>query len=72
LLASVFRYVTSDNEPVYWFYNYKRGTFYPFAPLPSGQKRDNALELRVSSAMDHELPIEKELERWYPMWDIPF
>jgi hypothetical protein len=72
LLASVFRYVTSDNEPVYWFYNYKRGTFYPFAPLPSGQKRDNALELRVSSAMERELPIEKELERWYPMWDIPF
>ncbi|HEX7102593.1 MAG TPA: hypothetical protein VF201_08125 [Nitrolancea sp.] len=72
LLASVFRYNTAANEPLYWFYNYKRGTFYPFAPLPNGQKRDNALELRVSSAMEHELPVEKELERWYPMWDIPF
>ncbi|MDX6255798.1 MAG: hypothetical protein QOJ11_2132, partial [Frankiales bacterium] len=27
-------------------YLYKRGTFYPFAPLP-GEKRDNALELQL-------------------------
>jgi len=49
-----------------------RRTFYPFVPLGRSKERDNALELRLSSAMEHELPIEKELERWYPMWDIPF
>ena len=72
LLSAVFRYNTSDGQPSYWFYNYKRGTFYPFVPLGRSKERDNALELRLSSAMEHELPIEKELERWYPMWDIPF
>lgn len=72
LLASAFRFNTSDGRATYWFYNYKRGSFYPFVPEPTGRKRDNALELRLSSAMEHELPIEKELERWYPMWDIPF
>ncbi len=71
LLSSVFRFDTSDGRATYWFYNYKRGAFYPFVP-ERGRKRDNALELRLSSAMEHELPIEKELERWYPMWDIPF
>ena len=72
LLASAFRFNTSDGQSVYWFYNYKRGSFYPFVPMKSGRQRDNALELRLSSAMERELPVEKELERWYPMWDIPF
>lgn len=72
LLSAVFRFDTAGGKPTYWFYNYKRGTFYPFAPDGTGHNRDNALELRLSSAMERELPIEKELERWYPMWDIPF
>lgn len=72
LLSAVFRFDTSRKQAVYWFYNYKRGAFYPFVPEGRGQNRDNALELRLSSAMERELPIEKELERWYPMWDIPF
>ncbi len=72
LLSAVFRYDTSDGRKTYWFYNYKRGAFYPFVPMGNRKERDNALELRLSSAMEHELPIEKDLERWYPMWDIPF
>ena len=72
LLSAVFRYDTADGKPTYWFYNYKRGSFYPFVPDGRGRNRDNALELRLSSAMERELPMEKELERWYPMWDIPF
>ncbi|HUZ01166.1 MAG TPA: hypothetical protein VMU89_12515 [Thermomicrobiaceae bacterium] len=71
LLAAVFRFTTGDGKPFYWLYNYKRGTFYPF--VPSGDHgRDNALELRLSSAMEKELPMEAELEHWYPLWDIPF
>ncbi len=72
LLSAAFRYDTSDGRRTYWFYNYKRGAFYPFVPMGNRKERDNALELRLSSAMEHELPMEKELERWYPMWDIPF
>lgn len=71
LLAAVFRFTTSDGQPVYWLYNYKRGKFYPFVPR-GARNRDNALELRLASAMEGELPIETELERWYPIWDIPF
>ena len=72
LLAAVFRFNTPENRPVYWIYNYKRGSFYPFVPEQGTRKRDNAYELRLSSAMEKELPIEAELERWYPIWDIPF
>ena len=70
LLAAVFQFSDSSGRQVYWIYNYKRGFFYPFVPL-SGQKRDNAYELRLSALMEKEMPIEPELERWYPMWDVP-
>lgn len=71
LLAAVFHFTNADGRALYWLYNYKRGYFYPL--VPAGERsRDNAYELRLSSAMEHELPIEPELERWYPLWDIPF
>ena len=72
LLAAVFKFDASEHgRTLYWLYNYKRGAFYPLAPTGKRQ-RDNAYELRMSNAMSHELPVEQELERWYPMWDIPF
>lgn len=71
ILAAVFPFVDREEKPLYWIYSYKRGSFYPFVPLP-GKNRDNAYELRLRSVMEKELPIEPELERWYPLWDIPF
>jgi hypothetical protein len=73
LLAAVFRTNQADaaNRAVYWVYNYKRGSFYPFIPQGE-QRRDNAAELHFSSVMDGELPIEKAAEYWYALWGIPF
>ncbi len=28
-------------------------------------------ELRLKAQLDNELPIEPELERWFPLWEIP-
>lgn len=53
-------------------YLYKRGTFYPFAPLPGdGQRRDNALELRVRAVLGDGLRVEPELSRWFPIRGAP-
>jgi hypothetical protein len=53
-------------------YLYKRGTFYPFAPLPGGaEKRDNQLELQVRGALGEDLRVEKDLSRWFPVWGAP-
>ncbi|MFG2382150.1 PspA-associated protein PspAB [Streptomyces avermitilis] len=53
-------------------YLYKRGTFYPFAPLAgAGQRRDNALELQVKAALADDLRIEPDLTRWFPIWGAP-
>lgn len=51
-------------------YLYKRGTFYPFAPL-SGEKRDNALELQTKGMLGDDLKIEQDLTRWFPVWGAP-
>jgi hypothetical protein len=51
-------------------YLFKRGTFYPFAPL-GGERRDTALELRVKSLLAGELRMEDDLGRWFPVWGAP-
>ncbi|MCL4534957.1 MAG: hypothetical protein M1370_07325 [Bacteroidetes bacterium] len=70
LLAALFQFVDDAGHQFYWIYAYKRGNFYPFVPLPD-RKRDNAYELRLQAVMEQEMPVEPELERWFPLWDTP-
>lgn len=59
-------------RPLALVYLYKRGTFYPFAPVPGArEKRDNALELQLRGLLENDLPIEKDLGRWFPVWGAP-
>ncbi|MEI7778900.1 MAG: hypothetical protein WCJ42_05670 [Actinomycetes bacterium] len=51
-------------------YLFKRGTFYPFAPL-TGQTRDTILELQVRDALGSDLPVEPDLSRWFAVWGAP-
>lgn len=71
LLAAVFPFRDDRGRPVYWIYNYKRGAFYPFVPAPGDQQRDSERELRLKAQIGAELPVEAELERWFPLWGIP-
>ncbi|MCF3182382.1 hypothetical protein IPZ70_20885 [Streptomyces polychromogenes] len=53
-------------------YLYKRGTFYPFAPLPgTAERRDTALELQTRALLTDDLRIEPDLSRWFPVWGAP-
>ena len=70
ILCAVFSFQDAKARAVYFIYNYKRGAFYPF--VPAGERsRDNERELRLKAQLGHELPFEPELERWFPLWDIP-
>ena len=68
LLCAIFRF--ENAKPVYWVYNFKQGRYYPFVPAPD-KKRDNALEFRMRSLLERELPVEKDTGMWYPLWGIP-
>jgi hypothetical protein len=71
ILCAVFPFEDGRGRRLYWLYNYKRGAFYPFVPAPGEQQRDNAAELRLKAQVGGELPVEPELERWFPLWDMP-
>jgi hypothetical protein len=70
LLCSLVGFRDERGRTLALVYLYKRGTFYPFAPLP-GEKRDNALELQVRGTVTDDLRIEKDLTRWFPVWGAP-
>ncbi|TAJ43265.1 PspA-associated protein PspAB [Methanofollis fontis] len=68
LLCAVYRF--ENSKPVYWIYSFKAGRYYPF--VPEGQmKRDNGYEFRLRSLLERELPLEKDVEKWYPLWGLP-
>ena len=71
LLCAVFAFKDAQRRPVYWIYNYKRGSFYPFVPSGGEQQRDNERELVLKAQIGSELPLEGELQRWFPLWGIP-
>jgi|Deesub1362A_J573_1020465.scaffolds.fasta_scaffold00191_10 hypothetical protein len=71
ILVGVFRF--EGDYRLYWIYSFKKGKFYPFIPEePSEKKRNTAQELRVANLMEKILPVEKKVEEWFPLWDIPF
>ncbi|MGH3498178.1 MAG: PspA-associated protein PspAB [Nocardioidaceae bacterium] len=70
LLCSLVGFTGPKGQQVGLVYLYKRGTFYPFAPL-AGDKRDNAVELQVRGMIGDDVPIEKDLQRWMPVWGAP-
>ncbi|MGI5454186.1 PspA-associated protein PspAB [Streptomyces sp. CA-249302] len=72
LLCSLAGFEGEGGRRLALVYLYKRGTFYPFAPLPGeGQRRDNALELQVKAALAGDLKLEQDLSRWFPVWGAP-
>jgi len=71
VLCAVFACEDTDKRPIYWIYNYKRGSFYPFVPAAGTQQRDNERELVLRAQIGAELPVEPELARWFPLWGIP-
>jgi hypothetical protein len=71
LLAAVFAFKDSRSQPIYFIYNYKRGFWYPFVPAPGDQQRSTERELQLKAQIGNELPVEPELERWFPLWGIP-
>jgi hypothetical protein len=54
----------------YLVYLFKRGTFYPF--IPDGHEhRDLEGELKLKSLVSDDLKVEPDLDRWFPLWDLP-
>ncbi|MEU9361279.1 hypothetical protein AB0D35_24620 [Streptomyces sp. NPDC048301] len=72
LLCSLIGFRDQEDRPLALVYLYKRGTFYPFAPVPGGEeRRDSQLELQVRAVLGDDLRVEEDLSRWFPVWAAP-
>ncbi|WP_031067883.1 PspA-associated protein PspAB [Streptomyces sp. NRRL WC-3742] len=72
LLCSLTCFRNAEGQPLALVYLYKRGTFYPFAPMPGGgEKRNSPLELQINAMLGNDLRLEKDLTRWFPLWGAP-
>jgi hypothetical protein len=72
LLCAVFGFTDAKGQRIYFIYNYKRGAWYPFVPAPGdAQERSVERELQLKAQVGSELPLEAEIERWFPLWGIP-
>ncbi len=70
LLCSLVGFTDPAGRRLGLVYLYKQGTFYPFAPT-GPQQRDNLLEIQIRDLVAGDLPVEKELSRWMPVWGAP-
>jgi PspA associated protein B len=70
LLCTLVAFRDDQERRLALVYLYKRGTFYPFAPV-AGERRDNALELQVKGVIGDDLKWEPDLARWFPVWGAP-
>ncbi|HXW58922.1 MAG TPA: hypothetical protein VEJ23_05535 [Solirubrobacteraceae bacterium] len=79
LLCAVFgfadQHADAQAKRIYLIYNYKRGFWYPFVPAAGAgegeQQRATERELQIKAQIGSEMPIEPEIERWFPLWGIP-
>jgi hypothetical protein len=54
----------------YLVYLFKRGTFYPFVPT-GHEQRSTEEEFKLRSLLADDLKVETDLDRWFPLWDLP-
>ena len=72
LLCAVFAFKGPADPAINFIYNFKRGSWYPFVPAAGDKQRNTERELQLKAQIGEELPIEPELERWFPLWGVPF
>lgn len=70
LLCSTVYFADPEGRRLALVYQYKRGTYYPFAQT-GPQQRDNSLEIQVRGVLASELPFEADTSRWSALWDAP-
>jgi hypothetical protein len=71
LFAAVFQF--SNNNKTnnrYLIYNYNLNKFYPFVPINKSE-RDNEIEREIMLTIVAEMPFEKDVSLWYPIWGLP-
>jgi hypothetical protein len=70
LLVTLVAFSDGQGPPIGLIYLYKRGTWYPFAPIGE-PRRDNQKELQLRAMLGDDLKVEPDISRWFPVWGAP-
>ena len=71
LLAAVFEFSCERKGGYqYLIYNYKYNKFYPFVPTVQ-KNRSTEQEMQIMATIGNEVPFERDMSLWYPLWDLP-
>jgi hypothetical protein len=65
------RFAEQSGRRLYFIYNYKRGHVVPVRPGRRPAAALHEAELQLRAKLGTELPVEPELERWFPLWGTP-
>ena len=71
VLCAVFALRDNRDKPSTGSTTTSAAAFYPFVPAGGAQQQDQERALRLKAQVGADLPIEPELERWFPLWGIP-
>lgn len=72
LLCAVFAFDGPDGAALELVYNFSRGLWYPFVADGDARQHLGEREDELAETLADTLPIEPELERWFPLWSMPF
>jgi hypothetical protein len=64
-----FRNYNNNKNDHYLVYNYASNKFYPFVPV-SKNERDNKIESEIMETIGNEIPFERDILLWYPIWNL--
>lgn len=70
LFAALFQFSNANNRSNnrYLVYSFALNKFYPFVPVNKNE-RDNEIEREIMKTIVDEMPFEKDVSLWYPIWD---
>jgi hypothetical protein len=70
LFAALFEFSNDNNRKSnrYLVYSFALNKFYPFVPVNKNE-RDNEIEREIMKTIVDEMPFEKDVSLWYPIWD---
>lgn len=70
LFAALFQFSNANNRSNnrYLIYSFALNKFYPFVPVNKNE-RDNEIERELMKTIVDEMPFEKDVSLWYPIWD---
>jgi hypothetical protein len=70
LFVVLFQFSNANNRSNnrYLIYSFALNKFYPFVPVNKNE-RDNEIEREIMKTIVDEMPFEKDVSLWYPIWD---